>query len=360
MGCLCPSADPTTRRIDRQIQNNENTAQKTIKLLFLGAGGSGKSTLFKQLRYLYGAGLSPDHRRGYTKNIYTNIIVGIKTLLEGNLELADSSKYKGIDGKSKIKLCNKKTQRSIEEITEEDVLTPKTAKVIQMAWADPGMQMTWEKRSVLQVQDSLGYFVANLDRISAPNYIPNKDDVLHVRTVTTGIVEEDITFDNRIFHIVDVGGQRSERRKWINCFDAVTGLIFVVSLIAYNQVLYEDESTNRMGESLSLFRRTLKGPKGDLFKDSCIVLFLNKDDLFKEMIKNYPITDCFPEYTGELTEEAQYEYIKRKYVAQVAPRQIFVHRTWATNTEHIEVIFNAVNFTIIKKAITDAGLLVPM
>jgi len=335
------------------MRSNENTDQRTIKLLFLGAGGSGKSTLFKQLRYLYGDGLTPEHRRGYTKNIYNNIIVGIKTLLEGNQDMADDN--------SKIKLCDKETQRLIEAITEEDVLSPETAKVIQMAWDDEGLQMTWDRRSELQVQDSLGYFIANLERISAPKYIPNKDDVLHVRTITTGIVEENMTFEKRIFHIVDVGGQRSERRKWITCFEDVTGLIFVVSLIAYNQVLFEDESTNRMEESLKLFKSTLKGgKKGENFKDSCVVLFLNKDDLFKEMIKNYPITKCFPEYKGELTEEAQYNYIKGKYTAQVAPRKIFVHRTWATNTEHIEVIFNAVNFTIIRKAITDAGLLVPI
>lgn len=41
----------------------------------------------------------------------------------------------------------------------------------------------------------------------------------------------------------DVGGQRSERRKWIHCFDSVTGLIFVASLSDYNTTLVEDETT---------------------------------------------------------------------------------------------------------------------
>lgn len=342
------------------MRADENREQRTIKLLFLGAGGSGKSTLFKQLRLLYGDGLTEDIRRGYTKNIYHNIVLGLKTLLEGNLDMSDeNNKNDETDEKSRVTRCDEKTIRLIKEIPEDDTISAQTAKVIQMAWADPGMQMAWQRRSELQVQDSLAFFVANLERISASNYVPNNDDLLHVRAVTTGIVEEDMKIDNTNFHIVDVGGQRSERRKWIRCFDDVTGLIFVVSLIAYNQVLYEDESTNRMRESLQLFKKTMIGKNGDNFKDACVVLFLNKDDLFKEMIKNYPITQCFPEYKGKLTEEDQYNYIKQKYVDQVAPRQIFVHRTWATNTQQIEVIFNLVTYAILRKSIAAVGMLIP-
>jgi guanine nucleotide-binding protein subunit alpha len=38
----------------------------------------------------------------------------------------------------------------------------------------------------------------------------------------------------------DVGGQRSERKKWIHCFEAVTSIIFCVSLSEYDQVLLEE------------------------------------------------------------------------------------------------------------------------
>jgi len=361
MGCICPTTDEVTAKINQDIRQDQSRDRRMIKLLFLGAGGSGKSTLFKQLRYIYGDGLKEEHRRGYTKNIYNNIVVGIKTLLEGNLEIAedDEVEYKELDQKVPVKLCDEQTKKLILEIAEEDTLSPQTVEVIKKAWADPGLQMTWERRSLLQLQESLAYFVQNIDRISEPNYVPSKDDVLNVRAVTTGIVEEDMTIENRLFHIVDVGGQRSERRKWMKCFDDVTGLIFVVSLIAYNQTLYEDETTNRMKESLSLFKETLGGKKGESFKEACVVLFLNKDDLFKKMIKNNPITECFPEYKGMLTEDDQFKYIKEKYSAQVAPRSIFVHRTWATNTKQIEQIFNVVNFAIIRKSIAQAGLIMP-
>jgi len=354
MGCICPKTDEVTAQINQNIRQDQSRDQRMIKLLFVGAGGSGKSTLFKQLRYIYGDGLKEEHRRGYTKNIYNNIVVGMKTLLEGNLEMAEDDEVE-----YKVKPCDEQTKKLILDISEEDSLSTQAAEVIKKAWTDPGLQMTWERRSQLQLQESLAYFVQNIGRISKPNYIPSKDDVLNVRARTTGIVEEDMTIENRLFHIVDVGGQRSERRKWIKCFDEVTGLIFVVSLIAYNQTLYEDESTNRMKESLALFKQTLGGKSRQSFKDACVVLFLNKDDLFKKMIKNYPITECFPEYKGKHTEDDQFKYIKEKFVEQVAPRNIFVHRTWATNTKQIEQIFNVVNFAIIRKAIAQAGLIMP-
>lgn len=39
----------------------------------------------------------------------------------------------------------------------------------------------------------------------------------------------------------DVGGQRSERKKWIHCFEGVTAIIFCVAMSAYDLVLAEDE-----------------------------------------------------------------------------------------------------------------------
>ena len=85
------------------------------------------------------------------------------------------------------------------------------------------------------------------------DYIPTEQDVLHARVRSTGIEEAFFEFDNMSFRMVDVGGQRSERRKWIHCFDCVTAVVFVSSLSEYDQTLREDDSQNRMKESLLLF-----------------------------------------------------------------------------------------------------------
>ena len=48
------------------------------------------------------------------------------------------------------------------------------------------------------------------------------------------------------FRLFDVGGQRSERKKWIHCFEDVTAIIFCVAMSEYDQVLHEDETTVRI------------------------------------------------------------------------------------------------------------------
>lgn len=74
----------------------------------------------------------------------------------------------------------------------------------------------------------------------------------------------------------DVGGQRSERKKWIHCFEAVTSIIFCVALSEYDQVLLEESGQNRMAESLVLFESVINSR---WFMRTSVILFLNKIDL---------------------------------------------------------------------------------
>ena len=49
-------------------------------------------------------------------------------------------------------------------------------------------------------------------------------------------------FQWNFFRMVDVGGQRSERRKWIHCFENVTSIMFLAALSEYDQVLVESDN----------------------------------------------------------------------------------------------------------------------
>lgn len=75
-----------------------------------------------------------------------------------------------------------------------------------------------------------------------PRYLPTDQDILRSRVKTTGITETTFLIGDLTYKIFDVGGQRSERKKWIHCFENVTALVFLVSLSEYDQMLYEDES----------------------------------------------------------------------------------------------------------------------
>ena len=61
-------------------------------------------------------------------------------------------------------------------------------------------------------------------------------DVLRSRTKTSGVVELCFEYRSVLFFMYDVGGQQSERRKWIHLFSDVNGVIFVSALSEYDQV----------------------------------------------------------------------------------------------------------------------------
>ena len=118
----------------------------------------------------------------------------------------------------------------------------------------PGRAQTvFERKSEYQINDSADYFFNGVERISAAGYEPTEQDVLRSRVCTRGIAQSDFTIRGTKFSMFDVGGQRSARRKWIHLFDNVHAVVFVAALPEYDQVLFEDETMNRMDEALQLF-----------------------------------------------------------------------------------------------------------
>ena len=117
-------------------------------------------------------------------------------------------------------------------------------------------------------------------------------------------------FQGLDIRMMDVGGQRSERKKWLHCFDDSTAVIFVASLTEYDMVLAEDPSMNRMKESIRVFGQIVNNR---FLKGSAIILFLNKSDLMATKLKKElsPLTICFPYYKGDpFNYEETTNYIK--------------------------------------------------
>jgi hypothetical protein len=100
---------------------------------------------------------------------------------------------------------------------------------------------------------------------------------------------------NLNYRVFDMGGQRSERKKWIHCFEDVTTILFIVAISEYDQALFEDESVNRMSEAFTLFDAICNSP---WFTSTPMILFMNKSDLLQEKLKSNPIEKYFGDYTG--------------------------------------------------------------
>lgn len=166
---------------------------------------------------------------------------------------------------------------------------------------------------------SLSSFFEQVERVSKADFMPTDQDILLARVKTTGITETTFTIKDNIYRYVlfsqptlmsddplrdpshrsmfDVGGQRSERKKWIHCFENVTAIVFLAAISEYDQVLVEDETMNRMTEAINLFD-TICNSKW--FVNTSMILFLNKVDLFKEKLSRSNLADYYPDYKGGL------------------------------------------------------------
>lgn len=131
----------------------------------------------------------------------------------------------------------------------------------------------------------------------------------------------------------DVGGQRSERKKWIHCFEAVTSIIYCVALSEYDQVLLEETGQNRMQESLVLFESVINSR---WFVRSSVILFLNKIDVFKAKLPKIPLERFFPEYTGGPDINKAAKYILWRFTQTNRARlSVYPHLTQATDTSNV-------------------------
>lgn len=225
------------RKLEADLVKESRQEEEKIKLLLLGAGESGKSTVFKQMKIIYGTQFSEQERRLQISTIQGNIIAGIRIL-------AQQASVRGLADK-----LSPEAQKSVDSLTKLDdasPFVPSVAETLSTIWSDPIIQTLWEVRADFQVNESLKYYMQRIGTVCQSDYLPTQEDILHNRVRTSGIVTERYLIDNALFEMYDVGGQRNERKKWIHCFENVTAVIFVVGLSEFDQVLYEDEKTNRM------------------------------------------------------------------------------------------------------------------
>jgi len=331
------------KRLEKDMQADHAADQQINKLLLLGAGESGKSTLFKQMIQIYGKGYPESERRNFIPIIFNNIITSMKVLCTQS------------DNFSPVSEEHMPARKIIDDLKGDEEIDEMIGQALMTLWNDQGIQITYDNRSAYQLTDSTKYFLDQLDLVCSPNYLPSEQDVLRSRVRTTGIVENDFEIEGNLFKMYDVGGQRNERKKWIHCFENVTAVLFVAAISEYDQVLYEDENTNRIVEALNLFEEICNSR---WFRETAMILFLNKRDLFAEKCQKVSLSVCFPDYTGDDSYEAGAHFIQEQFESKNrnADKQIYTHLTCATDTENIAIVFNAVKDIIIRKSLNEAGL----
>mmetsp|Transcript_53380 Transcript_53380/g.134046 ORF Transcript_53380/g.134046 Transcript_53380/m.134046 type:complete len:343 (-) Transcript_53380:49-1077(-) len=327
-----------SKEIEKQIQSEKRNFKKIVRLLILGAGESGKTTLCKQFQMINGL-FTEEDRRKYGNALQTSLIQYMKILIQAADHL-------------NVSIGLKKDAETFLDF--EGTLTPDVGQTIARLWEDAGIQEVFQARNRLfTLPDSCQTLFNRVKEISQTTYIPTNDDCLRVRLRTIGITEYQMLIKELLFKIIDVGGQRNARRKWIHCFDGVNCLLYCIALDDYSMVVAEDLKTNRMLESVKLFIDVLSI---EALASVPLIIFFNKVDMLQEKIKVFNLSDLFSEYKGGADDKQALEFIKNQYVQQIPPaRNHYCHVTNALDEKNIKFVFEAVKDLLLNAALADGG-----
>ncbi|OWF48065.1 Guanine nucleotide-binding protein G(s) subunit alpha [Mizuhopecten yessoensis] len=292
------------KRIEKQLQKDKQLYRATHRLLLLGAGESGKSTIVKQMRILHVNGFGQEERKQKIEDIKKNIRDAILTVTGAMSSLNPPVLLEKPENQSRVDYMQERASQPDFEYP------PEFYEHTEILWKDKGVQACYERSNEYQLIDCAQYQLDERSDINSHDLpILQREDILRCRVLTSGIFETKFIVDKVNFHMFDVGGQRDERRKWIQCFNDVTAIIFVTACSSYNLVLREDPSQNRLKESLALF---LSIWNNRWLRTISVILFLNKQDLLAEKVKagKSKIEEYFPDYRRyQIPSDSKYKVV---------------------------------------------------
>ncbi|CAH1783763.1 unnamed protein product [Owenia fusiformis] len=350
-----------SRSIDHQLDEERELRQKEIQLLILGGASSGKSTFIKQLRIHHGDGFPSRERATLRPHVHENIVEGIHTVTEHlpqfNITLqSPSTQNYLIEFKKKLPRINHFHHPVHENGSDGSPIlerpaspvSPMVPRVKEMPNSmieiirDSGFQKCLAEHKTFERQLTVAekHFLDNIERVVSKGYIPTLQDILYIRKPTTGVQEHTFHVNGLNYRVIDVAGQRSQRKKWIHFFDGVTAVIFFASLSGFNEALEEEHSINNLRDSLITFQDL---STNSFLEKTDFILFLNKEDLFKEKMQTVQLKDTFSEFKGENTPEAGLSFIKQEFMRlKRSSKQVYTHVTTATNMDVMKTIIRDV------------------
>ncbi|KAJ6462503.1 G-protein alpha subunit [Mycena sanguinolenta] len=285
--------------IDRQLDEDSKRYRKECRILLLGSGESGKSTI----------------RLAYRKTIWKNTVDSAQAVVEA---------IRKCGMEDLLARDNEHFPEAILRADSGQELIQETVEAIEALWGDPVVARVLYKHQsdespfliVLflgsrNANAMCGSFLTDIHRLAHPDYMPTEQDVLRARAQSTTITETRFNKGSLPIHMFEVCArsllphlpgcpihrERSSRFALDGMLmedGSVTSLIFCTALSEYDQVLLE-KGQNRMRESLVLFKSVINSR---WFLRTKIILFLNKVDVFRAKLRKIPLERSFPEYTG--------------------------------------------------------------
>ena len=210
LNCSQDEGDRQNTNVARQLEKDKKQFNKVKKILFLGSGGSGKSTIFKQLRGIYGKGFNANERHTFVSHIHEQCITQMKLALEvledylnGDMDNLIHQLEKQYIDQSESKHDPDGYDDEIPDLTEPALeakefltsihythysLNDEIVGALKILWNEPAIKKIYEMRNITKIEDSSKYFWDKLDQLNTPNYVPDEADILLVRYRTTGYI----------------------------------------------------------------------------------------------------------------------------------------------------------------------------
>ncbi|RUS16043.1 hypothetical protein BC937DRAFT_91667 [Endogone sp. FLAS-F59071] len=349
------------------------------------------------MRLIHAAGFSAAERESFRIVVFSNVMQSMQTILEAmeylRIPLSESA---NMSTDSPFRMPHSYLHFFVIQpyivlfseyptITKGKPYPDSYLRPLRSLWQDGGVQEAFRRGNTFALNDNVKYFFDQLDRLFAADYVPIDQDIIRCRVKTTGIVETvfhlgPLTYRSTLYNdqhaeptllcdvirylttntvirynhhrMFDVGGQRSERKKWIHCFENVTALLFVVAISGYDQCLVEDKDAlisffladcqNQMHEALMLFDSICNS---QWFINTSMILFLNKIDIFKIKITTSPVSKYFSDYKEGPDDDFNQTkaYFRRRFIRlnRSEKKEVYPHFTDATDTNLLRHVMTA-------------------
>lgn len=333
--------------------------ESEIVVALLGQGESGKSTIFKQMKIIQAreegtADFTEEERLALRHTVWSNVISQMRILLR--VARDEQMEYSS-------PAVRAHAEQLADDMLQLEPGSEMARDTLKELWAEESLKVIYGERDRLfNLSDGVVHFWNALDRVFSPGYMPSNDDILRIRLRTVGFDEAVFSYKGSRFRVLDVGGQRSERRNWQEQLNKATCIMFVSSLTEFDQQLREDFSQSRLEETMHLWAELTDLVARRQSKDLALILLLNKLDLFQEKMRGPSKTNFqryFKSYKGQLAWAPCAAHVRDTFLAMAGPKgvDVTVHLVSAVESDSARLLWQDVRDMLRDRLLRNLGLM---